>query len=208
MCKTSSVLWRSSQICRYVPIPPHVLLHIHTYKYQVTNCRGPLGKYVCQSSQSQIADSSIHQIQTAGSRGKWHFLLRIRKPEVSPAYFLSYFLGHNFSTCPYVNPSWQEEGNYHDWITLLRVYSCVFLEDRYLNKNQGSVGKDLGWWNGCWIGNHCPSENFPSSESEWAPPVTMLNSFLCHSTQSVECDVFAQWLDFLVTGYQRHPFLC
>lgn len=59
------------------------------------------------------------------------------------------------------------------------------------------MGKDVGWWNGGWIGNHCP-EKFPFSESEWASLVPVRRSFLCYSTQCVECDnVFAQGLHFL-----------
>lgn len=65
-------------------------------------------------------------------------------------------------------------------------------------QNQGSVGKDLGWWNGCWIGNHCPPESFPSSESEWAHPVTTQ-----HSKCRVWCVCSRAWfpVDWVPTKY-------
>lgn len=77
-------------------------------------------------------------------------------------------------------------------------FSSSFM-DGYLNKNQGSVSKEQGWWNGVAKAVTVPLKIYPSSKSEGASPITAPHSSLYDSTHGRECvNVFTQGPDFPV----------
>lgn len=157
--------------------------------------------------QSQVADTSIHQSQTAGSWGKWTFLFENKEtipgsPPQPPSCRIFWAL-----ISAHVYPGKRNGLPRLAWTRFIPVGS--FCSGWVPEQNPGSVGKDPGWLDGR-LNRQSLSEKFPSSQSERASPVPALHSFLCRSNQRVECDnVFAQGPDFLRRiGCQQRIFLC
>lgn len=87
-------------------------------------------------------------ISSSDLKKRGHFFERTRKPflDFSPAHFISYLLGQNFSTFSCLNQSGQEGWNYHDRFSQSEFTPVAsFSYDGYMNK----VSKELGWQNEC-----------------------------------------------------------
>lgn len=141
-------------------------------------------------------------VVTIGSsdlKKKGHFFERTRKPflDFSPAHFISYLLGQNFSTFSCLNQSWQEGWNYHDRFRLVRIYSCCILLLRWIHEQSQQGTGVVEWMLSRW--SLSLWKNLPILQIRRGLSSHWLHSFLYHRTHSIECDnVFAEGLNFLL----------